>query len=156
MARVLIVDDDESFAAALARIVRAAGHEAECAADGQAGLAKHHAGDFDLVITDLKMPRMNGIDFIRALKRSHGNVVVMVVTGYADLATAVDAMALGASDYLEKPVAVEKFRVALERALEQRQAATQLDFAKGAVWMVVLATPLWLLLGIVISALAHR
>ena len=155
MARVLIVDDDESFSAALLRLVSGSGHGCELAADGQAGLEKYRGGEFDLVIADLKMPRMSGLELIRALKRIDRHAVVTVVTGYADLATAVEAMALGASDYLEKPVAVEKFRAALERGLEQRQALTQLDFAKGAVWTVVLATPLWLLLAILFSALVR-
>ena len=153
MAHVLIVDDDESFSAALGRLVRGAGHGFDLAADGQDGLAKFSGGDYDLVIADLKMPRMSGVEFIRDLKRVDRDAVVLVITGYADLATAVEAMSLGASDYLEKPVAVEKFRAALERGLEQRQAVTQLDFAKGAVWTAVLATPLWLLLGILFSSL---
>ena len=153
MARVLIVDDDESFSAALGRLVRGSGHDCELAADGQDGLAKYTRGDYDLVIADLKMPRMSGVEFIRDLKRVDRDAVVIVITGYADLATAIDAMALGASDYLEKPVAVEKFRESLERGLEQRQAAAQLYFTKGAVWMAVLATSLWLLLGIVYFAL---
>jgi DNA-binding NtrC family response regulator len=155
MARVLIVDDDEAFSAAVGRLVRASGHDFESASDGKEGLERARRGEFDVVIADLKMPRMNGIEFIRDLRRVNHGAVVMVITGYADLATAVEAMALGASDYLEKPVAVERFRAALERGLEKRQAVMQLDFAKGAVWMVVLATPLWLLLGILVSWVAR-
>lgn len=152
MARVLIVDDDESFSTALARIVKGSGHGCELAVDGQEGLERYRDGDFDLVFVDLKMPRMNGLDFIRRLKGMDRHVVVLVITGYADLPTAVEAMTLGASDYLEKPVPVEKLRAALERGVEQRQSATQLDFAKGAVWTVVLATPLWLLMAIALAS----
>jgi len=151
MASVLIVDDDESFGTALGRIVKELGHSSTWAVDGQDGLAKYQEGDFDLVLADLKMPRMNGVEFIRALKRINRDVVVMVITGYADLNSAVETLSLGAYDYIEKPVEVEKFRAALERGLERRRLAGQLDFSRGMIWMVLISIPLWMILGIIIS-----
>ncbi|HWR97755.1 MAG TPA: response regulator [Candidatus Methanoperedens sp.] len=156
MASVLIVDDDESFATALGRIVKELGHTSERAVDGQDGLAKFHEGDFDLVIADLKMPRMNGVEFIRELKRINKDVVVMVITGYSDLTSAVETLTLGAYDYIEKPVSVERFRAALERGLEKRQLVAQLNFSKGMIWMIVLSIPLWMILGIVLSYFLKR
>jgi two-component system, NtrC family, nitrogen regulation response regulator NtrX len=156
MASVLIVDDDESFATALGRIVKELGHTFERAVDGQDGLAKFHEGDYDLVIADLKMPRMTGVEFIRELKRINKDVVVMVITGYSDLTSAVETLTLGAYDYIEKPVSVERFRAALERGLEKRQLVAQLNFSKGMIWMIVLSIPLWMILGIVLSYLLKR
>ena len=156
MASVLIVDDDESFATALGRIVKELGHVSERAVDGQDGLAKFNEGDYDLVIADLKMPRMTGVEFIRELKRINKDVVVMVVTGYSDLTSAVETLTLGAYDYIEKPVSVERFRAALERGLEKRQLVAQLNFSKGMIWMIVLSIPLWMILGIVLSYLLKR
>ena len=156
MASVLIVDDDESFATALGRIVKELGHTSERAVDGQDGLAKFNEGDYDVVIADLKMPRMTGVEFIRELKRINKDVVVMVITGYSDLTSAVETLTLGAYDYIEKPVSVERFRAALERGLEKRQLVAQLNFSKGMIWMIVLSIPLWMILGIVLSYFLKR
>ena len=151
MGSVLIVDDDESFATALGRIVKELGHTSEWAVDGQDGLMKFQDGDFDVVIADLKMPRMNGVEFIREVKRMSKDVVVMVITGYADLNSAVETLTLGAYDYIEKPVEVEKFRAALDRGLERRRLVAQLNFSKGMIWMIVISIPLWMILGIILS-----
>ena len=156
MASILIVDDDESFATALGRIVKELGHTSERAVDGQDGLAKFNEGDYDVVIADLKMPRMTGVEFIRELKRINKEVVVMVITGYSDLTSAVETLTLGAYDYIEKPVSVERFRAALERGLEKRQLVAQLNFSKGMIWMIVLSIPLWMILGIVLSYFLKR
>jgi DNA-binding NtrC family response regulator len=156
MASILIVDDDESFATALGRIVKELGHTSERAVDGQDGLAKFNEADYDLVIADLKMPRMTGVEFIRELKRINKDVVVMVITGYSDLTSAVETLTLGAYDYIEKPVSIERFRAALERGLEKRQLVAQLNFSKGMIWMIVLSIPLWMILGIVLSYFLKR
>ena len=151
MASVLIVDDDDSFSMAAARIVKELGHTATRAVDGQDGLVKFQEGDHDVVIADLKMPRLNGIEFIREVKKLDRDAVVMVITGYADLSTAVETITLGAYDYVEKPVEVEKFRAALERGLEKRRLLSKLRFAKGAIWTISISIPFWLVLGIIIS-----
>jgi DNA-binding NtrC family response regulator len=156
MGTVLIVDDDESFATALGRIVKELGHTSERAVDGQDGLLKFQDGDFDVVIADLKMPRMNGMEFIREVRRISKDVVVMVITGYADLNSAVETLTLGAYDYIEKPVEIEKFRAALERGMERRRLVTQLNFSKGLIWMIVISIPLWMILGIILSYFWRR
>ncbi len=153
MSNILLVDDDQSFATALGRILNELGHTSVWAVDGQDGLVKFNEGEFDLVIADLKMPRMNGIDFIREIKRRDKSAVVMVITGYADMHSAIDAMTLGAYDYIEKPVEIDKFRGALDRGLEKRRLITQLNFTRGMVWMIFISIPLWLILGIILSYL---
>ena len=71
----------------------------------------------------------------------------------ADLSTAVETINLGAYDYVEKPVEVEKFRAALERGIEKKQLLSKLRFAKGAIWTIAVSIPLWLVLGIVLAYL---
>lgn len=151
MGTVLIVDDDESFATALGRIIKELGHTSEWAGDGQEGLLKFQDNDYDVVIADLKMPRMNGVEFIREVKRINKDVVVMVITGYADLNSAVETLSLGAYDYIEKPAEIEKFRAALERGMERRRLVGQLNFSRGLIWMIVISIPLWMILGIILS-----
>jgi DNA-binding NtrC family response regulator len=147
VAVVLLVDDDDSFSKALGRIINALGHSSVRAVDGQDGLEKFHDGNFDLIIADLMMPRMNGVEFIREVMKADKSAVVMVMTGYADLQSAVETLSLGAYDYIEKPVSIEKFRAALERGLEKRRLVSQLYFTKGLIWMVIISVPLWMILG---------
>jgi DNA-binding response OmpR family regulator len=68
----------------------------------------------------------------------------------------VETLTLGAYDYIEKPVSVEKFRAVLERGLEKRQLVAQLNFSKGMIWMIVISIPLWMILGIVLSYFYKR
>lgn len=150
MGHILIVDDDDSFATSLGRIVGELGHTSVRAVDGREGLVKFHEGEFDMVVADLKMPRMNGVEFVREVKRIDRNAVVLVITGYADMQSAVETLTLGAYDYIEKPVGIEKFRACLERGLEKKRLVSQLNFTQGLIWMVVLSIPLWMVLGIVL------
>jgi DNA-binding NtrC family response regulator len=151
MGSVLIVDDDESFATAASRIVHELGHVANTAIDGQDGLAKFYQGDYDVVIADLKMPRMSGMEFIREIRKLDRDAVVMVITGFADIPSAVETMSLGAYDYVEKPVELEKFRAALERGLEKRRLLSRLRFARGAIWTIAISIPFWLVLGVILA-----
>lgn len=147
MAVILLVDDDDSFSKALGRIINELGHSSVRAVDGQDGLEKFHDGNFDLIIADLMMPRMNGVEFIREVMKADKSAVVMVMTGYADLQSAVETLSLGAYDYIEKPVSIEKFKAALERGLEKRRLVSQLNFTKGLIWMIIISVPLWMILG---------
>jgi DNA-binding NtrC family response regulator len=99
---------------------------------------------------------MNGVEFIREVKRMDRNAVILVVTGYADMQSAVETLTLGAYDYIEKPVEIEKFRTALERGMEKRRLTSQLSFTQGLVWMAVLSIPLWMVLGYFASYLWKR
>ena len=153
-ARVLIVDDSRVLRRVVARALTLSGvelssiHEAGNGVEAPELLAAH---PIDLVVADINMPQMTGVEFIRELKRINKDVVVMVITGYSDLASAVETLTLGAYDYIEKPVSIEKFGAALERGLEKRQLVAQLNFSKGMIWMIVISIPLWMILGIILS-----
>ena len=153
MGSILIVDDDDSFATALGRIITELGHTFERAFDGEDGLEKYADNAFDVVIADLKMPRMNGMEFLREVKKIDRDAVVMVITGYADMSSAVETLTLGAYDYIEKPVSVEKFRAALDRGIEKKKHISQIHFAKGMLWVVVLSIPLWIIISIFLTRL---
>lgn len=150
MGHILIVDDDDSFAESMSRIISELGHSSVRAADGSEGLVRFNDGEFDLIVADLKMPRMNGVEFIREVKRIDRNAVILVITGYADMQSTVESLTLGAYDYIEKPVGIEKFRACLERGLENKRLVSQLNFTQGLIWLVALSIPLWMVMGIVL------
>ena len=118
-ARILVVDDEPSMREFLTICLRRAGHEAEAAAGGEAALARLDAHRFDLVITDLTMPGLDGMELLRRVTLRPDPPLVVMITAFATTETAVQAMKLGAYDYLVKPFDVEQIQVVVRRALER-------------------------------------
>jgi two-component system response regulator HydG len=122
MARVLIIDDNETMREGLGATVRRMGHEATLAASGDEGLRAFGAarGGIDFVITDLKMDGRGGLEVVKAVAERDPDCPVMIVTAFGTVETAVEAMRLGAFDFLQKPFAPEVVRLKVARALELR------------------------------------
>jgi two-component system response regulator PilR (NtrC family) len=117
---ILIVDDERSMREFLAIYLRRAGHRVEAAADGAAARKALGAREFDVVITDLRMPDASGLDVLGDSKKLHPETQVIVVTAFATAETAIAAMKAGAYDYLTKPFKVDEVGLVVERALERR------------------------------------
>ena len=118
MARILVVDDQDMMRDSLAGNLAREGHEVVAAADGAAALARLTAGRFDLLITDLRMPRMNGMDLLQEAKRLRPEMAVVMMTAHGNVPNAVEAMRQGAYDYIQKPFDGEAIKALVERALE--------------------------------------
>jgi two-component system response regulator HydG len=124
-ARVLVVDDEPATRSALGQLLSADGYIVDSAEDGIAALAVASDRPPDAVITDLDMPRMNGMELLAELRKQDNEVPVIVVTSLTDMTAAIQAMRAGATDYLTKPVDFDALGVALERALELREIRTE-------------------------------
>jgi two-component system NtrC family response regulator/two-component system response regulator HydG len=118
--RLVVVDDEVNAATALTTLLREDGYEVESANDAQDGLRLVERQAPDLVLTDLRMPGMDGIEFLKAVKKTHPDTMVIVMTAYGTVKTAVQAMKLGAEDYLSKPIDVEELEVIVKKALERK------------------------------------
>ena len=116
--RVLVVDDHRAARQSMGDILRRAGHEAECVGSAVEALSRLDTADFDVVLTDLQMPGMSGLGFIRALEERRYGAQVVMVTAYATVASAVEAMRHGAFDYIEKPFEVEPLEQLVARAIQ--------------------------------------
>jgi DNA-binding NtrC family response regulator len=123
MARILVVDDTEMMRDSLAAILVRDGHEVIAAGDAATGLSRLSAGGtrVDLVITDLKMPKMTGIEFLAEVKKLRPDLPVVLMTAFATVQTAVEAMKLGAYDYIQKPFDGEEIRLLVDRTLEHNR-----------------------------------
>jgi DNA-binding NtrC family response regulator len=119
--RVLVVDDEVNARTALAELLRDEGYVVELAADGFKALGKLAEFAPDLVLTDLKMPGMDGIQLLGRLHEDDAEVPVVVMTAFGEVETAVSAMRAGARDYLSKPINVGELSVVVARELEQRR-----------------------------------
>ncbi len=126
--QVLIVDDDVTSLDLLQRGLRKAyGYEVRTAASALEGLALAQASRFDLLLVDLRLPDMSGIEMVRKLTDEHGPVAFVLFTGFADVPTTVEAMKLGAFTVLEKPVGLDDLGLVIEQALSDARCRVTTD-----------------------------
>ena len=116
--RILIVDDEEVICRSCTRILTEAGHEVESILDGHFALKKVAEGHYDVVILDIMMPRISGLEILQAIKEEHPDVDVVMVTGLSQIETAVLSMKLGAFDYLSKPFDPDELKLAIDQMLK--------------------------------------
>lgn len=121
MARILIIDDNDTMREGMAATVRRLGHEVDVAPSGVVGVAKLKKAQFDLVITDLKMDGMTGMAVLEAVRELDASIPTLIVTAFGTVEAAVEAMRLGALDFLQKPFAPEVLRLKVQRGLDVRQ-----------------------------------
>lgn len=119
--RILVIDDEERNREFLKEFLQVEGFDLETANDGREALEILENMDFDLVLTDLKMPRADGLAVLEGLQRINPQTVAIVFTGYGSIDTAVKAMKLGAYDYITKPLKIEEITIVIQRALEHRK-----------------------------------
>jgi two-component system NtrC family response regulator len=130
--RVLLVDDDESFLEVMAFLLEEEGYEVVRAKNGTEAFERLQAGPFPVMVTDLKMPGMDGLTL---LKKAHGvapNLLVIVATAFGDMATAVAAMKAGAFDFLPKPCDRDHFKLTVRRALEHARLRREVSLLRGS------------------------
>ncbi|MBU1743919.1 MAG: sigma-54 dependent transcriptional regulator [Proteobacteria bacterium] len=117
---ILVVDDEAAIREGVRRILAAEGYQAETSAGGRTALEKIQEQDFDVVITDLKMPGMDGIEVLKAIKILQPEVPVIIITGYSNVSSAVDAMKNGAFDYIAKPFSPELIIDKIQKAIDHK------------------------------------
>jgi len=121
MPSILVIDDKESMRQMLAKTLESEGFEVDTARDGERGLDKAKEKRFDLILTDLKLPKMDGLEVLSSIKDLDPEVAVIVMTAYGTIETAVQAIKQGAFDFLTKPFDVDHLHVLIQRALENRR-----------------------------------
>jgi excisionase family DNA binding protein len=114
--RVLVVDDEESIRDLLSKALAMADYEVETAADGATALARVRAQDYDLLVADLRMPGMDGLTLIRDARRFQAALKVIIITGYSNESSAIEAVNLGVTGYLTKPFRVPQVLASVARA----------------------------------------
>ena len=119
--RILVVDDERSMRELLAIVLRREGYEVLLAENGRAAIAALEREPVDLLISDIKMPDMSGVDVLRAAKKIDQDILGIMITAFASTETAVEAMRLGACDYLSKPFDVDLLKMKVREKIENRQ-----------------------------------
>ncbi|MCX5829800.1 MAG: response regulator [Deltaproteobacteria bacterium] len=149
--RILIVDDDEAIRSALGEYFTSCGHEVVTAIDGADALMKFVPGRFDCVISDLMMPKIDGLELLKRIKMQDSLVYFLMITGFPDTNTAVNAIKEGAYDYVTKPFHMEDIRIKVERILSTRKTKKSLKTMTGLFWALIASIPIWLILGIILG-----
>src|ERR1700755_1648305 len=121
MRRVLVVDDEENIRLVLRTLLRKHGYEVEVADSGESALALVDTFGPDVILTDVKMPKMGGLDLLATLKAKGNDATVIVMSAYGNVDMAIEAMKAGAYDYVQKPFKAEEVLLTLRKA-EEREA----------------------------------
>ena len=119
---VLVVDDEKTVCASCRKILTKEGYNVDVASSGKEALSKVKGNGFDVVVTDWKMPEIDGIEVARRIKEENPNIVVILITGYPSVETSIAAIRSGVSDYVPKPFTPQELSDALIRALAKGQA----------------------------------
>jgi signal transduction histidine kinase/DNA-binding response OmpR family regulator len=120
-AKILVVDDEKRMCESLQTLLSKAGYNVTAVEKGEEALSRINKSDFDLVITDIKMPQVDGLDILQAARTKDEDALVILMTGYASLESAISAINQGAYDYLMKPIEFADLKLTIQRALEKRK-----------------------------------
>lgn len=117
--RILVIDDDRDILETLREILEFEGYQVDLAESGEAGLKRVDEGGIDLVLCDVKMARMDGMEVLRRLQAEHSDIPVIMISGHGTIETAVEAVKLGAFDFIEKPPDLNRLLITVRNALEK-------------------------------------
>jgi DNA-binding NtrC family response regulator len=130
MGRILVADDHDALRRGLVRGLTEAGHEVEEASNGNAAIERLHDSYFDVVLSDLKMGGSDGLDVLRTAKSLHPSTAVILMTAFGSVHTAVEAMKIGAFDYVQKPFEIEEMELKVEKAIEHRRLRHEIEYLR--------------------------
>ncbi|MBC7422311.1 MAG: sigma-54-dependent Fis family transcriptional regulator [Ferruginibacter sp.] len=133
MASILIIDDEKAIRKTLSEILSYEGYKIDEAADGEEGLKKFIATTFDVVLCDIKMPKMDGIEFLEKAREINSDVPIIVISGHGNIETAVEAVKKGAFDYISKPPDLNRLLITLRNALDKQTLVIETKVLKRRV-----------------------
>jgi DNA-binding NtrC family response regulator len=117
--RILVVDDEENARVGLSKLLEREGYEVESVANGYEALNVLNRQDVNVIVTDINMPEMNGISFLKELNKSYPKSNVIMITAYGGVESYIEAMNLGAFEYLNKPVKIDELKLILQKMFRE-------------------------------------
>ncbi|MEI2749748.1 MAG: sigma-54 dependent transcriptional regulator [Ferruginibacter sp.] len=133
MANILIIDDEKAIRKTLGEILSFEGYKIEEAADGEEGLRKFGERSFDVVLCDIKMPKLDGIEFLEKAREINPDIPIIMISGHGNIDTAVEAVKKGAFDYISKPPDLNRLLITLRNAAEKQNLVTETKVLKRKV-----------------------
>ncbi|MBE2229399.1 MAG: sigma-54-dependent Fis family transcriptional regulator [Chitinophagaceae bacterium] len=133
MADILIIDDEKAIRKTLSEILNFEGYKTEEASDGEEGLKKFKEKNYDLVLCDIKMPKLDGIEFLQRAGEANPDVPVIMISGHGNIETAVEAVKKGAYDYISKPPDLNRLLITIRNAMDKSKLVTETRVLKRKV-----------------------
>ena len=133
MANILIIDDEKAIRKTLTEILSFEGYKIDEASDGEEGLKRFGEKTYDLVLCDIKMPKLDGIEFLEKAKSINADIPIIMISGHGNIDTAVEAVKKGAFDYISKPPDLNRLLITLRNATEKQDLVTQTKVLKRKV-----------------------
>jgi len=149
--RFLVADDEPQLRDLLEKFFLALGYEVETAENGEEALEKFRKRPFDGVISDLVMPRLDGLALLKEVREIHPGTLFFLITGYGTVENAVQGMKEGANDFIAKPFQLDDLKIRVERAILSQNLQKSVKRMTGLFWGVIISIPLWLILGILLG-----
>ena len=133
MPAILIIDDEKSIRKTLTEILSYEGYKVDEAGDGEEGLKKFKEKTYDLVLCDIKMPKLDGIEFLEKAKQINADVPIIIISGHGNIETAVEAVKKGAFDYISKPPDLNRMLITLRNAMDKTNLVAETKVLKRRV-----------------------
>ena len=153
MERILVVEDDEGIQELLVEALPRLGYEPVIAVNGKEGLETFRSQVFTTIITDIRMPEMDGLTMLRAIRQEDPHVPIIVITGYPSVDSAVESLVEGADYYLVKPINMIDLEAKLKKSFEKRKIQRALVTVKIFNIILGISIPFWILLGFFLARL---
>src|SRR5215211_3394198 len=133
MSNILIIDDEKAIRKTLSEILSFEGYKIDEAMDGEEGLKRFNEKIYDIVLCDIKMPKLDGIEFLEKAKEINTDVPVIIISGHGNIETAVDAVKKGAFDYISKPPDLNRLLITLRNAMDRTDLVAETKVLKRRV-----------------------
>ncbi len=156
MATIWIIDDEAATSDVLSAMLQEIGHETRVFNDAREALAAYKPGAADVLMTDIRMPGLDGLELTRKIRARDPRATIIVLTGFPSVEDAVEAVKMGAADYMTKPFRLEEIRMRLLRVLEARDLEVRFRRNRILTWLLIGSLPVWFILGIFIAFIIAR
>jgi DNA-binding NtrC family response regulator len=153
---MLVVDDEKGMRDLLAEYLIGYGYEVTCAVNGQEALQIYKQGHFDIVLSDLFMEPMDGLELLGKIKEINPDAFFIMITGYPSIKSSIEVIKKGARDYITKPFDIDEIKVKIERALLEQNLQGRLKNARGMVLALIISIPVWFVLGIILAKMLMK
>ena len=156
MERILVVEDDESTRDLLHETLKRWDYDVVIAKNGKTGLEKFRNEHFSIVITDIRMPVMDGLSMLKIIKKEDAKIPIIVITGYPSVDSAVECLVEGADNYLVKPINLDDLKARINKAFERRKIQKISDFRKNINITLIILIPIWIGFGYLLAQILQK
>ncbi|MFO7890776.1 MAG: response regulator [bacterium] len=153
MEKILIVEDEEVVRDYLSEILSGLGYNPITSVDGEDGLKKFYEHDLSMILTDIRMPVMDGLSMLKKIRSEDPSIPIIVITGFPTVDSAVKSLVAGADYYLVKPINIDDLKAKMVKAFDKRKMISGLTLQKKINRFLLYLIPFWLILGFFIAHL---